>query len=75
MKQAVQGFGLMPAMGASMNDEEKKVVAEWIYDNAKTTTMMKNMKCGEGKCGGGMTKKAPKKQTGMKCAPGKCGGK
>jgi len=75
MQQAVKGFGLMPAMGASMSDEEKKVVAEWIYDNAKTTTMMKNMKCGEGKCGGGMMKKAPKQKAGMKCAPGKCGGK
>ena len=75
MQQAVKGFGLMPAMGDAMSDEEKKVVAAWIYDNVKATQMTRNMKCGEGKCGAGMMKNAPKKQGAMKCAAGKCGSK
>ena len=75
MPQAVKGFGLMPAIGTSMTEEEKKVLAAWIYDNVEATAMTRQMKCGEGKCGGGMMKRAPKKQGGMKCAPGKCGGK
>ncbi|SFV60193.1 Cytochrome c, class I precursor [hydrothermal vent metagenome] len=52
MKNAVKGFGLMPAIGKTMSTEEKKTVAEWIYNNAKATPMMKKMKCGAGKCGG-----------------------
>ena len=77
MKNAIKGFGLMPAIGASMNDEEKTAVAEWIYDNAKATPKLQKMKCGAGKCGGGMGKGMMQKPKagGMKCAAGKCGGK
>jgi len=71
MKNAIQGFGLMPAIGKSMSDEEKTAVAEWIYDNVQATKKLKMMKCGAGKCGGGMGKGKGM----MKCAPGKCGGK
>ncbi len=73
MKQAVKGFGLMPAIGANMSEKEKMAVADWIYDNAKVSPQLKSMKCGAGKCGGGMAKQP--KSGGMKCAPGKCGGK
>jgi len=74
MKKAIQGFGLMPAIGKDMTEEDKKAVAEWIYDNAQASKQLKMMKCGSGKCGGGMAPK-PKAGGGMKCAAGKCGGK
>ncbi len=51
MKQAIKGFGLMPAI-TDMSDEEKTAVANWIYDNAQASQKLKSMKCGAGKCGG-----------------------
>ncbi len=72
MKQAIKGFGLMPAI-TGMSDEDKTAVANWIYDNANASTQLKHMKCGAGKCGGGMAKQP--KAGGMKCAAGKCGAK
>ncbi|KYJ85944.1 c-type cytochrome [Sulfurovum riftiae] len=80
MKKAIQGFGLMPAIGKSMSDEEKTAVAEWIYDNVQASKKLRMMKCGAGKCGGGMGQgmgmgKGMGQGKGMKCAAGKCGAK
>jgi len=70
MKNAIKGFGLMPAIGKSMSDADKTAVAEWIYDTTKNMPAMdkmKGMKCGQGKCGDAKPKA-------MKCQAGKCGG-
>jgi uncharacterized low-complexity protein len=85
---AVKRFGLMPPIGKSMSDEEKKTVSEWMFTTFNTKSSAKcgqgkcgsnmnaskkAMKCASGKCGGNM--KAPKSTPkNMKCAPGKCGG-
>ena len=63
MKKAIEGFGLMPAIGKTMDEKEKVAVAEWMY-GLKVDKKTKMLKCGEGKCGGGMGKKE------MKCASG-----
>lgn len=71
MKNAIKGFGLMPAIGKSMNDADKTAVAQWIYDTTKdmpAMKKMKSMKCGQGKCG-------EDKPKAMKCQAGKCGSK
>ncbi len=86
MKKAIKGFGLMPPIGKSMSDAEKKAVAEWIY-TLKPSKKMQMMKCGEGKCGEGKCGMNKAKQmmkcgaamkekakTMMKCGAGKCGG-
>ncbi len=53
MKKAIKGFGLMPPIGKSMSDAEKKAVAEWMY-TLKPSKKMQMMKCGAGKCGSDM---------------------
>ena len=71
MARAIKNFGVMPAIGKAMSEEERKVVAEWMFDNFDEkwkTKDKKKEKCGEGKCGGD-------KKPDMKCAAGKCGGK
>ena len=74
MKKAIKGFGLMPPIGKSMSDAEKKAVAEWMY-TLKPSKKMQMMKCGEGKCGEGKCGAAMKEKakTMMKCGAGKCG--
>ena len=37
-EKAISRFGLMPAIGAGMKDEDRKVVAEWLYDNIQAST-------------------------------------
>jgi len=47
-----------------------------VCSSGKDKDMGKGMmKCGAGKCGGGMTAPKPKAGGAMKCAAGKCGGK
>ncbi|MBU1668366.1 cytochrome c [bacterium] len=76
---AVKRFGVMPAI-EKLSEEERKVIAKWLYENFDEKEISKNgeacnakdksMKCGDGKCGSGMKEeKAP-----MKCGAGKCGG-
>ena len=74
MKKAIKGFGLMPPIGKSMSDAEKKAVAEWMY-TLKPSKKMQMMKCGEGKCGEDKCGAAMKEKakTMMKCGAGKCG--
>jgi mono/diheme cytochrome c family protein len=90
MPMALKKFGVMPAIGKGMTDEEINTVANWLYDNftekwnPNDMGMMckaknaKGMKCGEGKCGG-MNKTA--KPMNSKCgashkkeSAGKCAG-
>ncbi len=76
MPMALKRFGVMPPIGKSMSKADKEAVATWLYTNfheqwqeMKSCAVggKKAMKCGAGKCGGGMKKPA------MKCGPGKCG--
>ena len=71
MKKAIKGFGLMPPIGKSMSDAEKKAVAAWMY-TLKPSKKMRMMKCGEGKCGEGKCGMNKAKSM-MKCGAGKCG--
>lgn len=79
MPMAYKRFGVMPAVGKGMSEEERDLVAQWLYDNFEGSWndsmggMMcdkKNskMKCGSGKCGG-------QNNNNMKCGSGKCGSK
>ena len=80
MPMALKKFGVMPAIGQGLSDEELNTVANWLYDSFSNTwdeNMMQNMKCGSGKCGQGMRPgkgKGGGMGKGMKCAAGKCGG-
>jgi uncharacterized low-complexity protein len=78
MARAIKNFGIMPAIGKAMSEEERNVVANWMFDNFDEKWETKDCKsgdckgkgknkCGEGKCGG--DKKAENK-----CGTGKCGG-
>jgi len=71
MPMAYKRFGVMPAIGKGMSEEERDLVAQWLYDNFEGSWndsmggMMcdkknSNMKCGSGKCGG-------QKNNSMKC--------
>ncbi|MEY3002549.1 MAG: hypothetical protein RLZZ428_924 [Pseudomonadota bacterium] len=52
-KGALERFGVMPAIGKAMSQEERHQVAAWMYDTHATPKMMKmEMKCAAGKCGG-----------------------
>lgn len=77
---AVKRFGVMPAIGKTLTEKERKVIAKWLYENFDEKAISQNgeacnakdksMKCGDGKCGSSMKEeKAP-----MKCGAGKCGG-
>ena len=75
MPMAYKRFGVMPPVGKGMSEEERELVAQWLYDSFEGSWkdsmggMMcenKNMKCGSGKCGGA-------NKNGMRCGSGKCG--
>ena len=80
MAKAIKNFGVMPAIGKAMSEEERKVVATWLFDNfdekwdakdcegADCAGKKAKSKCGSGKCGG------DKAKTDSKCGTGKCGG-
>ena len=81
MPMALKKFGLMPAMGKSLNNTELNVIANWLHDNFKEkwdrndkgmlcNKNAQNMKCSHGKCGNKIKKDMNK----MKCNAGKCGG-
>ncbi|HFQ62483.1 MAG TPA: c-type cytochrome [Epsilonproteobacteria bacterium] len=84
MPMALQKFGVMPAIGKNMSEEELDTIANWLYDNFTEKWDMndkgmmckmkgehsKSMKCAQGKCGNSMKKPDSK----MKCAEGKCAG-
>jgi len=85
MARAIKNFGIMPPIGKAMTEEERKVVAEWMFDNFDEKWETKDCTSGDckGKCGA--EKKAGSnchskkcggdKKSEMKCATGKCGGK
>jgi len=62
--KAVEHFGLMPAIGKTMTAQERVQIAEWMYDtfsgqktcsactSCSSESKKKEMKCGQGKCGG-----------------------
>jgi len=91
MPMALKKFGVMPPIGKSLSETELDTIANWMYDsfnekwdpnaagmmcNTKDKGMGQGMKCGQGKCGGGMGMKKPKADVkSMKCAAGKCGAK
>lgn len=65
MPTAYKRFGVMPAIGKTMTQEEIQSIAQWLYDDFKGNwgkskdsktcdkkNKMKKMKCGAGKCGG-----------------------
>ena len=64
---AVDHFGLMPAIGKTMTAEERAKVAEWMYDNFSGQKSCSACTSCEGEGKG-------KKQS-MKCSAGKCGAK
>ena len=77
MPMAYKRFGVMPPIGKSMTQEQRREVAVWLYENFKgewktsaqgkmCDLKNKGMKCGAGKCG-----KSEKKA--MRCGNGKCG--
>jgi len=77
MARAIKNFGVMPAIGKAMSEEERQVIATWVFDNfdekwegkdckSGDCKGKKNGKCGDGKCGGDKKSKS-------KCASGKCG--
>lgn len=81
MPMAYKNFGTMPPIGKGLTPEERRAVAQWLYDNFKgkwgggaesKMCEMKNkgMKCGSSKCGASKEKKAKKAS---KCGAGKCG--
>lgn len=85
MPMALKKFGVMPAIGQDLSDEELNTVANWLYDGFNSTwdeNMMQGMgkgmmKCAGGKCGQGMQSgkgKGGGMGKSMKCAAGKCGG-
>ena len=72
MPMAYKRFGVMPAVGKGMSEEERNLVAQWLYDNFKGSwndsmggmtcdKKNSNMKSGLGKCG------AKQNNNGMKC--------
>ena len=76
MARAIKNFGVMPPIGKAMSEEERQVVATWVFDNfdekweskdCKSGDCKGKGKCGDGKCGGD-------KKADMKCGKGKCGG-
>jgi len=71
MPMAFKRFGVMPAIGKGMSEEERELVAQWLYNNFEGSwgnsmggDMCENrnskMKYGSGKCGG-------KNNNNMKC--------
>ena len=78
MPMALKHFGVMPAIGKAMSAEDIDAVANWLHDNFSQKWDMndkgmmckmdgknaKDMKCGQGKCGG-MDK--PAKPAAEKC--------
>lgn len=78
MARAIKNFGVMPAIGKTMTEEERQVISKWMFENFDEKWETKDCKsgdckgkskgkCGDGKCGGD-------KKSDMKCASGKCGG-
>lgn len=62
MPMAYKRFGTMPPVGKELSEEERDLVAKWLYENFEASWkdfmggMMcekKNMKNGSGKCGAG----------------------
>ena len=61
MPKAYKRFGTMPPIGKGMSEEERLLVATWLYDNFKGTwgkdpesrscKSKSSKKCGNGKCG------------------------
>ncbi len=77
MARAIKNFGLMPPIGKAMTEEERTVVANWMFDNFDEKWETKDCKsgdckgkgkgkCGEGKCGAD-------KKDGSDCHSKKCG--
>jgi len=65
MPMAYKRFGKMPPIGKGMSEEERTLVAQWMYDSFKgkwadskdgktcdSNNGKKSEKCGSGKCGG-----------------------
>ena len=82
MPKAIKKFGVMPAIGKALSDEEKKVIAQWMFSNfndnwsdmhsGKSCSSEKGaMKCASGKCGSAKNSSATKET--MRCGEGKCG--
>ena len=79
MPMAYKRFGVMPPVGKAMSEEEREVVAQWLYDSFDGSwsesmggqtceSGNKEMKKNSGKCGS-------KSNEGMRCGSGKCGSK
>ena len=80
MAMAIKKFGVMPAIGQGMSEEERIAVAKWLFENFDEKWESGNCKaivgqvgkkctgkCGDGKCGGDVN-------SSQKCGAGKCGG-
>ncbi len=74
--RAVKAFGLMPPIGKSMSEAERKSVAEWMFETYAGKSCSACSSC-EGKKGKNEGKKGKntEKKSEMKCQAGKCGGK
>jgi len=79
MVAAIEKFGVMPAIGKAMSEEERTAVAKWVFENFDEKWEGGNCKaivgqvgkkctgkCGDGKCGGDAN-------SSKKCGAGKCG--
>jgi len=63
MPTAFNNFGVMPAIGTMLSEQERDLVARWLYENFTQDKEKSSMKCGSGKCGG----------ANMRCGASKCG--
>jgi mono/diheme cytochrome c family protein len=54
-ERAFKNFGVMPAIGLTMTEEERDAVATWLFENferkVSRSTKSAQGKCGAGKCG------------------------
>ena len=77
MPMAYKRFGVMPPIGKGMSEEERELIAQWLYNNFENSwnDSMGGMMCEDrntntknnsGKCGG-------KSNNSMRCGSGKCG--
>lgn len=77
MPMAYKRFGVMPPVGKGMSEEERELVAQWLYSNFEGSwnDSMGGMMCEDGNKSmkNGSGKSGSQKNNGMKCAPGKCG--
>ena len=68
MPTAFNNFGVMPAIGTMLSEQERDLVARWLYENFSQEKEQNSMKCGAEKCGSGKCGGAS-----MRCGASKCG--